>query len=489
METILKISLFVIILYFELSSVQAKTSVIKIPLYSKSISIDPNEALDQSSLWVSRQLNCQLVRQKGRLSINEAAKDTRFINPEQIEFTLDEKIKFSDGSQLTAEDVKYSFEYLKKTHSIQKNLTDWVKEIKIISKFKLIYIFKKSTPQFLRQYGSPHYPLFKKEFLAKAQNDAKLWKNPVGCGAYKLKRWDDNLHMIRLEAIGQGLPIEFYFQPLNQIDLNQAAKFDIISLPIKDGKSPEGYREERLFDPYQIFIGLNTTIPKWKNRSKRCDFFSKIKNEIVLKSYGSLAEPATDFFPRGVLGFNSEKKKLQFIASNISSENNIKKNKKTINSKSKFCLTFLTVSIPEMYRSSYIKMMEENGQQVQEKLIESPVRYATNFLESKCDAIAVGFKANYLDGYEYLVTFLKSQTNFTGYENKSIAQKIEASQTINSNDERAEAYKIIAQDILDQCVAYPLITLPEKRIFIRNNLSTPNIGEVPLNDYLLESVR
>jgi hypothetical protein len=69
------------------SYAQTKRTLI-IPLVAKEISLDPRTVQDQSSLWISRHINCQLMRSSGRIPELEAAKEFRFITPTEIQVTL-----------------------------------------------------------------------------------------------------------------------------------------------------------------------------------------------------------------------------------------------------------------------------------------------------------------------------------------------------------------------------------------------------------------
>ena len=68
--------------------------VIRIPLHANKISLDPSTVQDFSSLWISRQINCQLVRIDNGILTMEAAKSIRYLSPTSIEIQLKPDIQF-----------------------------------------------------------------------------------------------------------------------------------------------------------------------------------------------------------------------------------------------------------------------------------------------------------------------------------------------------------------------------------------------------------
>jgi hypothetical protein len=66
---------------------------------------------------------------------------------------------------------------------------------------------------------------------------------------------------------------------------------------------------------------------------------------------------------------------------------------------------------------------------------------------------------------------------------------INSSQDITVPSERSKSYQSIEEKILSECVIYPLITFPSRKIFLNRTFSFPGIGEVPINEYYLGDVR
>jgi hypothetical protein len=50
-------------------------------------------------------------------------------------------------------------------------------------------------------------------------------------------------------------------------------------------------------------------------------------------------------------------------------------------------------------------------------------------------------------------------------------------------------YQTIAEEIKKDCVLYPIATLSYKKVFIKKELLTPNLGQATLNDYDLMDLK
>jgi ABC-type transport system substrate-binding protein len=99
---------------------------LRVTLQSSLISLDPGGIQDSQSLMVSRQVNCQLVRSQDSVFVLDAAESIKYITPFEIILKLNNKVRFHDGSPVTAEDVLASFNYIKESRNILQNLFVWI---------------------------------------------------------------------------------------------------------------------------------------------------------------------------------------------------------------------------------------------------------------------------------------------------------------------------------------------------------------------------
>ncbi|MBL8707386.1 MAG: ABC transporter substrate-binding protein [Rhodospirillales bacterium] len=116
-------------------------------------------------------------------------------DPTTIEFKLRRGVKFHDGSEMTAEDVKFSIERLQdeKLASPNKGKVSEVKEVKIIDPYTVQIITKQPFAPLLTflcnaRTGTQIVP----KKVVEAMGAEAFGKAPVGTGAYKLKTWKAN---------------------------------------------------------------------------------------------------------------------------------------------------------------------------------------------------------------------------------------------------------------------------------------------------------
>jgi len=452
---------------------------LKIPLNSKSVSLDPRHLQDISSLLVSRQINCQLIRNNGGIYHLEAAKSIKYITPLKIQITIDNTRKFSDGSFIKAEDVVASFNYTRNSRAALRNIFQWISRIDVLNNNTIILILKKPVPQILTVLAAPNYAIFKKSFLEKAAMKASAWQNPVSCGGYKILEFVGD--HIKLSPMKFGLPIVFYLNNANEVRAEDIDQYDIVSLKlIGVSQSTKNFNVINLFDPSQIYIGLNSLKAPWVNQLNRCNFLSKINPEKILKTYGSSAQLANDFLPNGALGYDPHADFMKKV---------ILENKgNSVTKKTTFCLAYLVGSVPEKLRHGYLSAIKSIYSNVRVFLIPSAKQFAETFRGNDCDALIFSLKSNYFDGYEYLNAFVDKDGNVSGYRDMALSERINNSQNIIDPMLRAKEYRQIINKVESLCLVRPLLTVSNRTVYIRKSLKAPGLGNGPFNDYYLGNI-
>lgn len=452
-----------------------------IPLAAKEISLDPRLVLDQSALWVNRQLNCQLVRLEGSEVVRDAAEKIEFKTPTRIEIKLKPGISFTDGFPVKAEDITATFDFLKQSRKVHRNIFQWVKQIKSLSEGHISIELTKPIPQFLKILSSPTQPIYSRAFLARAEKNPKEWEFPVSCGGYALqeKTVDEKGRTVfLLEPVREKLhPIRFVLTGTSSLQTDEVKKYDLIGLPLS-GSSPsliQGYQIVELFDPYQIYFAINTQHSSWSSQEKRCQLLESINPHSVITSYHGDAEPAVDWFPRGVIGYvpAQSETKTQTVST----------------FKQPFCLALLGVSIPEPLRPVYTSLFKNIFSNLQSPIIYNTKAFGKAFLDLQCDGIVFGLKSGYLDGFEYLQFLVEPDANVTGWSAPGFVKKLKETQDVADPTQRAKFYRKIVEQINDACLARPLLTLPKRRVYYRASLEAPNIGKQALDQYYLGLVR
>ena len=249
---------------------------------------------------------------------------------------------------------------------------------------------------------------------------------------------------------------------------------------VGSSKKIKDYLSLDLFDPLQVFVGLNRKNKIWKNKHSRCSFLAKLQFSDLIKAYGNLASEANDLLPQGALGYSSTEKYFSSIEKEY-----VKESIPKLNS---FCLAYLTVSIPEMYKNYYTNVFKKIYPDIILNPISDTTQFGRRFSDQGCDAILFSLKSNYLDGYEYIDIFANNDANFSGIKNKKLSNKIKNSQNISDSYRRSKEYREIITEIENLCVIRPILTIPMRKIYVRKSLNTAGIGWGPLNEFYLGNI-
>jgi ABC-type oligopeptide transport system substrate-binding subunit len=264
------------------------------------------------------------------------------------------------------------------------------------------FTLKKHVPQLLKVLSATNFNIFKKDFLYKAKKDRNLWKNPMGCGGYKVI--ESNNDYVKLIPVSKGLPITFYLIKSNLVALNDMNKYDIITADVT-AKEKEldkvNFKVLKMFDPVQFYIGLNSHSKMWKNKYDRCKFLANLDLKSLTASYGDMAVPANDILPKGTLGYN-ENRNFNDQIMDISNKATHEEINKKMNP---FCFAYLSISVEDKYKIEYLKMFKKIYPKIITYRIFDTKKYGKDFVNKNCDAIVFAWKSYYLDGYEYLTFF------------------------------------------------------------------------------------
>lgn len=124
------------------------------------------------------------------------AKEWKQIDPLTWEFTLRDDVYFHDGTQMTSEDVKFTFEraYTPEFNQnyqlpFQVNLD----EVKIVDDFKFQLITK--TPSVSMEFWLFESPIISKKYYG-SKSIEEVAEKPMGAGPYKFVEWVKGDHLI-----------------------------------------------------------------------------------------------------------------------------------------------------------------------------------------------------------------------------------------------------------------------------------------------------
>lgn len=184
--------------------------VLVIGITQQILNLDPHVATAFSSYRVMEHIYEGLLRYDNELNLQPALAESWTVSPDGKVYTfkLRADVKFHDGSTLTAEDVKYSFERILNpdTKSPQRSRIELIDQIEIINPLEIKITLKEPFAPFLETMAlAPGIGIVPKDFEAKVE-DPRV--RTLGTGPFKLAEFGpDFVRLTRHEEYWQeGLP-------------------------------------------------------------------------------------------------------------------------------------------------------------------------------------------------------------------------------------------------------------------------------------------
>jgi peptide/nickel transport system substrate-binding protein len=177
-----------------------------VALPSHAPTLDPHMHFERVGILVNINMFDSLLHRTAKLEFEPSlALSWKALNDTTWEFKLRKGVKFQDGSTMTAEDVKYSFDRVlepgkEKKKSPQYGNIRAIKDVKIVNADTIHLITDKPFPLLLERVV--FFPIVPKKHIEKVGEEAFGSTAAVGTGPWKLVEWKRDQH-IRLEAFDQ----------------------------------------------------------------------------------------------------------------------------------------------------------------------------------------------------------------------------------------------------------------------------------------------
>lgn len=243
-------------------------------------------------------------------------------------FFIREEVKFHNGDNFTADDIKYTIDLIKdnKSHMLRDLLTD-VKEVHVIDKYTVDIVTYQPSPALLKKLtGIP--------IVSKKYQEITTEKWPIGTGAYLLEEYvqKDHITLVRNENYSFGHP-EIKRVIFKIITNSEDRKNALIAKEINImAHVPQIYVDEisnysditikKISNPTVWYLGFDfrennsNGFPGIKNPladvSVRKAMYHAIDVDSIINVLGSAAEPASQFLSPLIFGFNPEIHRLPY---------------------------------------------------------------------------------------------------------------------------------------------------------------------------------
>ena len=284
---------------------------------------------DQTSNINSNIFNC-LVEFDEIFKIIPALAET-WNNPDNLtwRFNLRKDVKFHNGNNFSAEDVKYSIDLIKgdKNNSLYGFLT-MVKEVRILDDFTIDIITFEPYPILLNKLANIY-------IVSKNYQENTTIKQPIGTGAYKFSEYLENDHLIleRFDDYWMKTPrfqnvtlkfIDEYNERLNALVNGQVDILDFVLPESVDELSQiEGIKTQTFLHQVVTYISFDfrendsCCFKGEKNpfsdvRVRKAIYYAINIDEIIENVFYGYAEPASQFVTSYIFGYNPEVERLSY---------------------------------------------------------------------------------------------------------------------------------------------------------------------------------
>ncbi len=426
-------------------------------------------------------------------------------------FQLRKGAKFHNGREITAEDVKYSFERvlsptlnspnswalmcLDGAEEYNQGQVKEVKGIKILDRYRILLKLNMPYSGFLLNLGQFCTSILPREEIESG--------NAVGCGPYRLKEVEAS--GITLEAFENFYNGEPYIKQIkvkyNDIDVAEdfiSGKYDFIIADKKNTmeriKDSEGttVKARSIIGTYYAGFNLLSNSPYAKNIEVRRALNMAInKKRIIEELLGGLAIEAKGPFPPSMIdnakdsgyGYNPRLAKEMLQKSGFG---------KAVQKLKILAREETDTSIYNPLTEYIMNDLKEIG--IECELIRvTAAQYLNPECIQKCDIYVSRWIGDTGDPDNFLQPLFSSEskTNFSNYKNDTVTHNMNKAKEIINPEKRIEMYRGIQKTIVDDA---PWIFLyhPQAGIAFKNNLAGIRLSQLGLlkyEDIILEDIR
>jgi len=456
------------------------SQVLKYGTDSEPAGLDPHTISAAASIRIFRQIYNTLIDVDDNMNfIPELAESWEQPDDVTYIFKLKQGVKFHNGREMTAEDVKYSFERVLNpdTAAIGKSYYDSIKSIEVVDNYTVKFNLSQPFAPFMTNLTSLYGAIVPKEVVEEKGN---LMQAACGTGPFMLKEWiPDNRIVLEKnpDYFIAGEPkldsIEFYVMTdeASRIAALRTGNVQLIklgaqSIPlVKDNKdiTVKSYQS----NDYS-YLGFNLTNDKFKDvRVRQAISYAINRQEIldtVYEGEATISGFVTPAMKRWAIDYASEDLYQQ----------NIEKAKKLL-AEAGYPNGFETVITVGLYDD-----IKKTGEMLQKQLEAIGIKATIQNLETsqyvdawknKTHEMMAGRNGAGTDPNRSVAFFFstKGSANVWGYSNPEVDKFCDLGKITTNEAEREKVYKEAQKLILQDCPNIFMVS-PMEYYFVRNEL-------------------
>ena len=459
----------------------AVEQILKYGTDSEPAGLDPHTISAAASITIFRHIYDSLI---------ELDEDMNFVprlaesweQPDDVThiFKLREGVKFHNGREMVADDVKYSFERVlnPETAAIGKSYYDCIKTIEVLNDYEVKFVLKEPFAPFMSNLTSLYGAIVPKEVV---EEYGDLMNEACGTGPFKLKEWipDNRIVLEKNEDyFREGKPtldgIEFYVMTDQASRLAalrtgniHMAKLPASSIPlVKD--NPDIQVMDYQSNDYS-YLGFNLDLEKFQDKRVRQAISYAINRQDIIDTVYDGEAQITGFVPPAM-----GKWAIDYASEDLYQQN-IEKAKKLL-ADAGYPDGFETTIGVGLYDD-----IRDTGEVLQKQLEAIGIKAEIQNLESgqyidawsnRTHEMLAGRNGAGTDPNRAVGFFFSTNgsANVWGYSNPEVDKLVELGKATVDEKEREKVYKEAQQLVLDDCPNLFLVS-PMEYFFVRKEVS------------------
>lgn len=444
--------------------------------------LDPQNSTDNYSQVAITQIYDRLfeINEKNGTPIPSLVESYKKVNDNVLEIVLKKDVKFTNGDNLTAEDVKFTLERAKENPKVA-HLYKMIKDIKVLNDNTLEIITEESFAPLLNHLSHKSSSIInKKEVLKNSEN---YFNNPIATGPYKVQNWalGDSITLISNENYYKGSPqiktviIKAVPEENSRVIGLETGEIDMsLDIPAISWEELEKSGKAKVYSAPSTttgYVGLNTKSPALSNKLLRQIIAMAIDKESIVDTiYLGKTKVANQFLAPPVFGYNKDALPQEY---NVEKAQQLLKENGLVGTKLK-----ISVSSPERVQVATIiqDQLKKIGIDLEIELLEWGA-FLSQTGSGNTDMFIMGWGPSTYDAdYGYYPNIHTSQMGSNGnrafYSNPKIDSLLELARKENDIEKRKEYYKEI-QDVLNEDA--PLIPLYHGNVVYGVNTNLKNV--------------
>ncbi len=464
--------------------------VLKVHLVAPVQSLDPAHLGDSSSVEVGKEIFTGLValEPKTMAIIPGHAKSWQVKDNQVYEFELVKGARFHDGSEVVAQDFKYSLERVLDpktaselsamltpikgaTEKLAGKVSD-VTGIKVKDRYHLVIELSAPNPEFLYVLAHPAFSVVKEGAVRKSGADfgtQAAIANLIGSGPFKLKQWNSSqVELVANKGCFRGRPyldgaiFRFIEQESTALNEYKAGNLDVLDR-IPPGQVPsitQQYKgltvKAKLLN--MTMCGFNVKNPPFDNLFVRKAVNYAINRDDLTTALKGEAIRPKGVIPEGIPGYKDEINGYEYNekqALEMLEQAGFPQGKGLPDIELKYNYSETNQQVAEIVQAN----LKDVGINV--KLISmEPAALWDDLVSGKSQMFRLSWTADFPDPETFLRPLFHSaeigNCNFIGYANPKFDQILDAAGKTVDRVKRDELYNQAHQIIMDDAVGAPL---------------------------------